>query len=186
MTQTAADALEVSPATRRIRQLLIVLGALLAAGAIASAVLPIRRVESIAETTAPRSGRALELQQRVVTTKALPDALVAAVFATGLGFVVLGVMLPRVEEVTFAGTKVKLAHAVAAEAVKQAQADGLVADTVPLPVLTEIAEKSAVAAVRADKMLRSSGSHGYMPPNLVQQLAKEAVQASADVEADAT
>ena len=186
MTETASDELEASPATRRIRRLLIVVGVVLAAGAIVCAAAPIRRVESIAETRAPRGSGALELQQRVVTTKALPDALVAAVFASGLAFVVLGVVLPRVEEVTFAGTKFKLARAVAAEAVKQAQADGLVTDAVPLPVLRQVAEQSAVAAVRAEKMLRSSGSHGYIPPTLMQQLAEEAVQASADEQADAT
>jgi hypothetical protein len=184
MMQSASGAPEPGPAGRRIRPLLIVVGVLLAAGAIASATVPIRRVESIAETRAPRGSGPLEMQQRVVTTKTLPDALVAAVFASGVAFLVLGVMLPRVEEVTVAGTKFKLARAVAAEAVKQAQADGLVTGAVPLPVVQQIAEKSAVAAVRADKMLSSSGSHGYMPPNLVQQLAKEAVQASEEVPAN--
>ena len=204
MTESAqgATATETGSAAQGVRGALILLGALLVVAAVVAALVPIRRVDSITEVSgtptraaSPATGTAglrLQTERRTKTTRPLPNGLILAGFTGGLVVVVLGLVLTDVEEVTFAGTKIKLARAVATAAVQQAQAEGLVeGETVPLSVVQHIAQQSAVATVQAEEMLdhRSSSkrgrrakvigvSLGYVPPNLLRQLAEDAVEAA--------
>jgi hypothetical protein len=192
----------------------IILGLVLAVTAVVFALVPVRRLDSVAEvrvvppvatatsspqprpsatpipTPSPKAAPRLELQRQVKTWKALPDALIAAMFTAGFAVIVLGVILADVDEFSFGGAKFKLASAVASATVAQARSSGeLKGDSVPRAVAEELAVRSAVDALRAGEMLdartrpgrkRASSAdeapHGYIPPKLLEQLVDDAAK----------
>ena len=182
----AGDAQEKTPNRYVLRAVLVVVGVLLLALALAAALIPIRRLDSISRTNgvaatptqsppvkrgatrgetptpvatpAATAGPAPAIQREVRTEKSLPDSLIATLLVVAATFIGAGVFLPNIDELSIGALKVPIGRAAADATLDKARTEGVVTgDVVPVDKVDELLQQSAVTAFNIERTLRGAG-----------------------------